>query len=226
MNTKIYNKLQQMFKESPYILTNPQALSQAVAGVFDVGIAINQNAFSIYNLVDVIDAEVMKKYFTEVWQPKTKKYKYSGLGLIDEINNLKPLSVLDFGCGYNEFKGKIHNLHGVDPYNTKADHNCALLQFQPPANYDVIISMGSINFGTTEKIIQEMRHVVSITNQNGFLFFRVNPGEQHEAPEARWIEFYEWDYPFILNVANHLGCEVLQLRQDSGNRIYFVLRKR
>ena len=215
-----------MMKQSPHILSDTQALSQAVAGVFDVGINITQTNFSIYNLVDVIDAGVMEQYFAKVWQPKTKKYKYSGLGLIDEINNLKPRSVLDLGCGYNEFKGKIDNLVGVDPYNDKADHKCAISLFQPPENYDVIISMGSINFGTTERIITEMKHAVSLTNQGGFLFFRVNPGEQHEAPEARWIEFYEWDYPFILNVANHLGCEVLQLRQDSGNRIYFVLRKR
>jgi SAM-dependent methyltransferase len=226
MNTKIYNRLQDIFKESPHVLRNPNALSQAISGVFGVQITFSGEAFNIYSLVDQIDSEVLKNYFTTTWQPKTKQYKYSGLSLIDEINDLKPRSVLDLGCGYNEFKGKINNLIGIDPYNNKADHNCHILQFQPPENYDVVISLGSINFGTTDKIFAEIQHAVNLTNNGGLLFFRVNPGEQHEAPEATWIQFYDWDYPFIINTAELLGCDVIALRQDSGNRIYFVLKKR
>jgi hypothetical protein len=32
-------------------------------------------------------------------------------------------SVLDVGCGYNEFKGKINNLTGLDPYNKKCGYS-------------------------------------------------------------------------------------------------------
>ena len=34
--------------------------------------------------VDAIDNAVNEKYFTKVWHPKQKKYKYSGLAIIDE----------------------------------------------------------------------------------------------------------------------------------------------
>lgn len=226
MNTKIYNRIQKIFEESPQVFQNPAILEQAVSGVFGVNISFGSDAFNIYSLVDKIDDEVLKNYFTTTWQPKTKKYKYSGLSLIDEVNALNPRSVLDLGCGYNEFKGKINNLVGVDPYNNKADINSHILQYRPPEAFDVVISLGSINFGTTDKIFAEMQHAVNITNQGGVLFFRVNPGEQHDQPEAKWIDFYAWDWPFIMNVASMLGCEILTLRQDTGNRIYFVLRKK
>jgi len=81
--------------------------------------------------------------------------------------------------------------------------------------------LGSINFGTTDKIFAELQHAVNLTNNGGLLFFRVNPGEQHEAPEAKWIQFYDWDYPFIINVSELLGCDVIALRQDSA--IEFIL---
>ena len=34
---------------------------------------------------------------------------------------MNPDNVVDIGCGFNEFKGKITNLIGIDPYNDKAD---------------------------------------------------------------------------------------------------------
>ena len=60
-----------------------------------------------------------------------KKYKYSGLKLIDEVNSLNPRRVLDIGCGYHEFKDKIHNLVGIDPYNDAADIHVKLLDHHP-----------------------------------------------------------------------------------------------
>ena len=50
---------------------------------------------NIVDLTNTIDYNVLKKYFTTVWQPITKKYKYSGLSIVDEVNNLKPLRVLE-----------------------------------------------------------------------------------------------------------------------------------
>jgi len=108
MNTKIFKKLNQMVKHSPQLLLCNNALRQAVNGEFGISIE-DTNTTGIGQLVHQIDELVMKQYFSEVWQPETKKYKYSGLGIIDEINALNPSNVLDVGCGYNEFKGKIQN---------------------------------------------------------------------------------------------------------------------
>ena len=133
------------------------------------------------------------------------------------------------GCGYNEFKGKINNLIGIDPYNERADVQVGILDYNAQNNFDVIICLGSINFGTVDKIYTELEHAVSLTKQNGLLYFRANPGTQHEAPEAKWIDFFEWTSEFIINSADRLGCELVTLNQDMGergSRYYFILKKK
>jgi len=223
MNIKIYNRVMEMIKNAPSLMTNPQTLKVAIKSEFDV--EVEMTAPSVTHLVDAIDEQVLANYFGRVWQPKTKKYKYSGLDIIDEVNALEPTSVLDLGCGYNEFKGKINNVTGVDPFNDKADHKCSILEYRPDTQYDVTIVMGSINFGSADKIIREMSHAVSLTAPGGLLFFRANPGKQHEAPEAKWIDFFNWTPEFIINLARELNLIVVTIKQDA-NRLYFVLKRR
>ncbi len=216
-----------MFQASPQLMKDDVLLNQAVNGTF--GVDIKDITFTnIVDLTNTIDYNVLKKYFTTVWQPITKKYKYSGLSIVDEVNNLKPLRVLDLGCGYNEFKGKINNLIGVDPYNNKADIQSSILDYKSQEQFDVVISLGSINFGTVDKIYAELENAVNLTKPNGLLYFRVNPGEQHKAPEAQWIQFFNWTSEFIINSSSALNCSILKLEQevnDRGTRYYFVLRK-
>ena len=158
--------------------------------------------------VDAIDNAVNEKYFTKVWHPKQKKYKYSGLAIIDEINAMSPRSVLDVGCGYNEFKGKINNLYGIDLYNSKADEQVGIMEYVPQGLHDVLICFGSINFGNIEKVFSELHKCVAITEPGGLLFFRVNPGIQHDPVEAKWIEFFEWT-EFISSASKRLGVSLL-----------------
>jgi len=154
-----------------------------------------------------------------------KKYKYSGLSLIDEVNKLKPRAVLDIGCGYHEFKGKIDNLVGIDPYNDKADVKVKLLDYKPSQKFDATLALGSINFGSTDKVFAELEHAVSLCNPGAVMFFRVNPGLPHEADESNWISFYPWDSNFVVNCASQLDVDILDLRTDSHkNRMYFVWR--
>ena len=217
-----------MFTASPQLMRDIDLLRKAINGTF--GVDINISSFdNLATLTEIIDHEVLKNYFSKVWQPQTKKYKYSGLSIIDEVNNLQPKKVLDLGCGYNEFKGKINNLIGIDPYNERADVQVGILDYNAQTNFDIIICLGSINFGTVDKIYTELEHAVSLTKQNGLLYFRANPGTQHEAPEAKWIDFFEWTSEFIINSADKLGCELVTLNQDMGergSRYYFVLKKK
>jgi len=228
MNSKIIKQLQVMFTASPQLMRDSDLLRKAINGTF--GVDINISSFdNLATLTEIIDHEVLKNYFSKVWQPQTKKYKYSGLSIIDEVNNLQPKKVLDLGCGYNEFKGKINNLIGIDPYNERADVQVGILDYNAQTNFDIIICLGSINFGTVDKIYTELEHAVSLTKQNGLLYFRANPGTQHEAPEAKWIDFFEWTSEFIINSADKLGCELVTLNQDMGergSRYYFVLKKK
>ena len=225
MNLKILHELDRILKNNPSLQSNKHTLCQVVNGVFDIELKQIDDT-EIHALAEQIDRAVLKNYFSKVWQPETKKFKYSGLAIIDEVNAMSPDNVVDIGCGYNEFKGKIKNLIGIDPYNDRADIDVHTLDYKPDIQFDVAICLGSINFGSSDKILAELENVVSIVKSGGMLYFRVNPGIQHDKPEAKWINFYDWDPVFISNAAQHLGCDVLTLRQDDNNRFYFVLRKK
>jgi len=113
MNLKILNELERVIKTSPQVLRDPFKLRQLIQATFDV--TVMDCGGTLAQLTDKIDEAILAKYFGEIWQPETKKFKYSGLRLVDEINKLKPRSVVDLGCGYNEFKKQIPNLIGVVP---------------------------------------------------------------------------------------------------------------
>ena len=176
--------------------------------------------------VEAIDVACLHKYFSKYWENDIKKWKYSGLALVDEVNSLKPRAVLDVGCGYNEFKGKIDNLLGIDPYNDKADLQVSTLEYRTTQKFDVIMCLGSINFGSRDKIIAEIGKCVDLLDNGGTMFFRVNPGVQHNKPEAKWIEFFGWNVPFIIELSEMFNLEVLDIRDDSNQRKYFVFRKK
>ena len=225
MNLKILHELDRILKNNPSLQANKHAYCQVVNGVFDIELK-QIDDIEIHALAEQIDRAVLKNYFSKVWQPETKKFKYSGLAIIDEVNAMSPDNVVDIGCGYNEFKGKIKNLIGIDPYNDRADIDIHTLDYKPDIQFDVAICLGSINFGSSDKILAELENVVNMVKSGGMLYFRVNPGIQHDRPAAKWINFYDWDPVFISNAAQHLNCDVLTLRQDDNKRFYFVLRKK
>ena len=172
-----------------------------------------------------IDNQCLNAYFSKIWQPDMKKWKYSGLKLVDEVNALNPRSVLDVGCGYNEFKGKIRNLTGIDPYNDRADYKISIMDFRSNEKFDVILCLGSINFGSQDKITAEIAKTVHLLEEGGTIFFRVNPGVSHDTKESRWIEFFAWNVPFIIELAEKFNLKVLDIRDDANQRKYFVYRK-
>ena len=197
--------------------------SQLIKDTFDV--EVDKSFDNLVDYTNEIDIKCLHKYFAYHWNHDMKKWKHSGLALIDQINDMKPRAVLDVGCGYNEFKGKIHNLIGIDPYNNRADHEIDLMDYRPNTKFDIILALGSINFGGRNKIIAEVSKCVNMLENGGMMFFRVNPGVQHEKPEAKWIEFYAWNVPFIIELAEMFNLKVLDIRDDSSKRKYFVYRK-
>lgn len=217
MNKKIYNELVAYSNSDVSKITQPY-LQQTF------GVTVKR-CDTIEEYVNVLDDACLEKYFSKYWQNDMKKWKHSGLQLIDEVNNLKPRAVLDVGCGYNEFKGKIDNLIGIDPYNDKADFKVGTLEYKTHEKFDVILCLGSVNFGSQDKIINEVKRCVDLLEDNGFMFFRVNPGVQHDKPEAKWIEFYAWNVPFIIELAKMFGLSILDIRDDTNQRKYFVYRK-
>ena len=59
-----------------------------------------------------------------------------------------------------------------------------IMDYDPDVTYDVVLCLGSINFGDTNKILNELEHVVNLTSPDGKIFFRVNPGLMHDPMEA------------------------------------------
>ena len=217
MNKKIFAKLLAYSQNDLTKITQPYILDT-------FGVAMKR-CDTIEQYVDAIDDACLHKYFSKYWQNDMKKWKYSGVALIDEVNSLKPRAVLDVGCGYNEFKGKIDNLIGIDPYNDRADLQVSTLDYRTNQKFDVIMCLGSVNVGSKDKITAEVGRCVNLLADGGTMFFRVNPGVQHDKPEADWIEFFAWNVPFIIELAEMLNLKVLDIRDDTNQRKYFVYRK-
>ena len=217
MNKKIFSQLLAYSQNDLTKISQPYIME-----TFGVEV---ERCESLEQYAEKIDDACLHKYFSKYWQNDMKKWKYSGVALINEVNSLKPRAVLDVGCGYNEFKGKIHNLVGIDPYNDRADLQVSTLDYKTDQKFDVIMCLGSVNFGNREKIIAEVGRCVALLEDGGTMFFRVNPGVQHDKPEADWIEFFAWNVPFIIELADIFNLAVLDIRDDTNQRKYFVLRK-
>ena len=217
MNKKVFARLLEISKNDVAKITQPFIMDT-------FGVTVNR-CESLEQYAEAIDDACLNRYFTKYWQNDMKKWKYSGLSLINEVNSLKPRAVLDVGCGFNEFKGKIDNLIGIDPYNDKADIRVGTLDYKTDQKFDVILCLGSVNFGGREKIIAEVGRCVNLLAKDGLMFFRVNPGLPHDKPEADWIEFYPWNVPFIIELSEMFQLKILDIRDDTNQRKYFIYRK-
>ena len=217
MNKKIFAKLLAYSQNDLTKITQPY-----IKETF--GVEVNR-CETLEKYSDAIDDACLHKYFSKYWQNDMKKWKYSGLALVDEVNSLKPRAVLDVGCGYNEFKGSIDNLIGIDPYNDKADLMVSTLDYKTDQKFDVILCLGSVNFGSKDKITAEVGRCVNLLADGGTMFFRVNPGLNHDKPEADWIEFFSWNVPFIIELSQIYNLKILDIRDDTNQRKYFVYKK-
>ena len=217
MNKKIFAQLLGYSQNNLDKVTQPYILE-----TFGVEVA---RCDTLEQYTDAINDASLDRYFSKYWENDIKKWKYSGLALVDEVNSLRPRAVLDVGCGYNEFKGKIDNLIGIDPYNDKADIQVSTLEYRTTQKFDVMLCLGSVNFGSRDKIISEVGRCVDLLEDGGTMFFRVNPGVQHDKSEAKWIEFFAWNVPFIIELSEIFNLKVLDIRDDSNQRKYFIYRK-
>ncbi|MCH1416276.1 MAG: class I SAM-dependent methyltransferase [Gammaproteobacteria bacterium] len=226
MNIKIYTELENLLFSSPHLLFDKPKLYQAIKYTFGVSIPKDDlNFSSISRLVNLIDTAVLHRYFGGIWTPQLEDYKHSGLSLIPTVNSKLPSKVLDIGCAENFFKGKINNLIGLDPYCRAADIQVPLLDYKPDFEFDAILALGSINFGTVHKVVGELSHAVNMLADKGVIYLRFNPGIEHTNPASKWIQFFPWNRDFILNVMKLLNLTILTLEDDSFGRIFVVAEK-
>lgn len=123
-------------------------------------------------IVDHLSERYILRFFSEIWKPRISTYEHTGWELVEEVNKLNPKNVLDVGCGYHPFKGRIQNLIGIDPYNNCADYEVDILDYKvKPESHDVIIALGSINFNSRDEIEARFAHCVDLLEVGGKFFF-------------------------------------------------------
>ena len=170
----------------------------------------------------------MESYFNGKWQDQNfANLTYSGYQLVDYVNSLEPRSVLDIGCGYNRFKNKIHKLIGVDPYNKAADIPLPLEKICTTMKYDVVLALGSINFGDESVIDNQMEIIDKIFDREAI--FRVNPGIPHDwadVADIQGIHWYPWTKDKIYAIADHYKYNVKRFEEEhvsQGHLRYFFI---
>ena len=161
----------------------------------------------------------LNNYFSNTWKSNLDQYKYSGFNLINKI--LPSESVIDVGCGFNEFRGRISNLIGIDPANAQADYRLSIEGFQSAEKFDVAFCLGSINFGDESTIVNQISAVIKLLKPTARIYWRCNPGAADHGNEAcKNIEFYPWTIDEHVKLSELFGFRLMTCCWDNNNRIY------
>ena len=178
---------------------------------------------TVRGIVDDLSERYILRFFSEIWKPRTGDYEHTGWELADEINALEPERVLDVGCGYHPFKGRIKNLVGIDPYNDCADYEVDILEYRVKHQYDVIMALGSINFNSQDEIEVRFGHCVNLLKQGGKFFLRANPGITHKT--GPYVEIFPWTFEVVNDFAEKYNLRLETFKKDANDRLYFVYQK-
>jgi hypothetical protein len=178
---------------------------------------------TLRSIVDDLSERYILRFFSEIWKPRTGDYEHTGWELADEINKLNPERVLDVGCGYHPFKGRIKNIVGIDPYNDCADYEVDILEYRVKHQYDVIIALGSINFNSQDEIEQRFAHCVSLLKTGGRFYLRANPGITHKT--GPYVEIFPWTFEVVNEFAETYNLHLDTYKKDANDRLYFVYTK-
>ena len=180
--------------------------------------------------VEQVVAELSESYthrfFAEIWKPRTGEYDHSGWALAEEIAKQDPKNVLDVGCGYHPFKGRIPNLIGIDPYNNCADYEVDILEYKVKAeSHDHIMALGSINFNSRDEIEQRFAHCVNLLQPGGKFYLRANPGLQHRT--GPYVDIFPWTFEIVNEFAEKYSLKLLEFKKEPTElgRLYFAYQK-
>lgn len=178
---------------------------------------------TLKDIVADLSERYTHRFFAEIWKPRTGDYDYTGWNLADEINKQNPRAVLDVGCGYHPFKGRINNLVGIDPYNNCADYEVDILDYKVKQKYDHIIALGSINFNSKDEIEARFAHCVSLLDDAGKFYLRANPGVPHKT--GPYVDIFPWNFEVVNEFAETYKLKLLEFKRDANERLYFVYQK-
>jgi hypothetical protein len=182
---------------------------------------------SVKNIVAELSEAYTHRFFAEIWKPRTGEYDHSGWALADEIAKQDPKNVLDVGCGYHPFKGRIPNLIGIDPYNNCADYEVDILEYKvKPESHDHVIALGSINFNSKDEIEQRFAHCVNLLQKGGKFYLRANPGIPHKT--GPYVDIFPWTFEVVNEFAEKYNLKLLEFKREPAElgRLFFVYQKK
>jgi len=176
---------------------------------------------TLKDITNDLSERYITRFFGEIWKPRTNDYDYTGWGLVEQVNELNPNSVLDVGCGYHPFKGRINNLVGIDPYNNCADYMVDVLDYV--GKHDVIIALGSINFNSRDEIEARFSKCVDLLETGGRFILRANPGIAHKT--GPYVDIFPWSFEIVKEFADKYNLKLLEFKKDGNQRLYFSYEK-
>lgn len=166
-----------------------------------------------------MNQSTLNQYFSTVWTSNLKSYRYSGWELLKHIHTSD--TVLDVGCGFNEFKNYLPNLIGIDPANRAADIITTIEDYSNPEYFDVALCLGSINFGNEDVILKQVQHVIDCLKPSAKIYWRCNPGiADHGNSMCQDIEFFPWSEEKHAVYCKLFNFELLTCKWDNNNRLY------
>jgi len=156
------------------------------------------------------------------WQGRGS-YKYSHYAILDRINPDTD-SVLDIGCGSNMFYGKVKNLVAIDPVPcfdpAIAPFEVTTLEdFTTTEKFDVILCLGSIQFGSLETITAQLEKINALAKPSAKVFWRFQlPRSNVGQPEL----YYNWTLEKLQEFADLYGFtqqeEHVDVRSDPNGQ--------
>jgi SAM-dependent methyltransferase len=157
---------------------------------------------------EVRDSDSKKMFLSRI----VEKYPINGKTMVDEINNLDPTLVVDLGCGLNQYKGLINNLVGVDVVGCREDITKDITDLKEhftDHSVDVILALGSINFGEDDLIRQQLTEVKRLLKPGGIAYFRANQND-HDKDHKGDLRYYDWSKELVEYWSTQLGFEILE----------------
>ena len=163
----------------------------------------------------------LQEYFSSIWKQDWSQFDLTGYNILSKLPVNGKETILDVGCGYNPLKQWFEDrLWGIDPYIDQADEVVSIEDYNTTVQYDIALALGSINFGSYEKVFEQTKKMVSLVKPGGRIIWRQNPGvHDHPSQEFKDINLFPWTFRLNIDIAEKLNCEVIDLRWDN-NRIY------
>lgn len=149
-------------------------------------------------------------YSRERWKTHTE----SSVTLIPFLKSLNPKLVIDVGCGTNPFKEHINNVIGIDVGNyAEADINLSIeevksLNIFQPGCADVVLALGSINFGDWDWVENQLETCIDFCRSGGYIICRARLNDHTELNRKKGFVQVGWQVEDIFRITDKFSDKV------------------